>query len=710
MTFVSLKAWIRASGRHRQTRFCVRFLYLLLFLSNISLWAAVQPDVLIMKDSGNIRVDGRLDDWPPSCRWVLDSKDQVLDGHPYWQGPESLSAKIYFSYDDQNLYVAAVVRQKHGANGVSAEGLRPEGDGLEITISSGWDENRSNGRTRRDVSLLLAPGNQAHHPMVWNQARQESAPGARLVAKKTGQGYLLEAALPWSLFPGIRVAPGKQVRFRASIHSGDVYSGGMFFRLCAEGDQPGDWPFLRFGGSPVLETPLSYGQDQNDPEAAQLDEGVKGAIPKDQTVLSGVVLDASGRPVTGASISLWPDAPAGARSGEEGLFQFESSHLYDRTLVRAEAEGLGAVVVPLRLDKPLTLRLPESQTPIWESGFAVSEPKGFTGTMCLEWPASSAMKDVSFFQRAVTSGLEPILCVVLDPADPEGVARKAVAIQKMEGRSARYWALLPPGKPVRKFDALNAYRHAYMALKTAVPDSWVLAPGYFAGDLETWEAFSSAEGNALDMALVKGDFRMESLENTAAESKSLSKALRFLKDAPLGVHARLENPVPVALWIQAGCRKEENSILSALWLASVWAAWTAEPSGPLLVDWEGGAPSSDSPVGQMAAMISQVKGRPVPSESFQEGIRVCARQSKDETLHLLAVNESNRESTVVKVSLKKKKNGVVVDAGLNRNLEFELPAQSVAVVHISPKGNPLGSWYGYHNVLKGNGPQVLKIN
>lgn len=708
MTFVSLKAWFRARGRLRQTRVCVWVFILLLSLSDVSLWAAVQPDVLIMKDSGNLRVDGRLDDWPPSCRWILDSKNQVLDGSPYWQGPESLSAKIYFSYDDQNLYVAAVVRQKHGANGSSAEGLRPEGDGLEITISSGWDEGRSNGWTRRDVSFLLAPGNLAHHPMVWNQARQEAAPGARLVAKTTGQGYLLEAALPWSLFPGIRVAPGKQVRFRASIHSGDVFSGGMFFRLCSEGDQPGDWPFIRFGGSPVLETPLSYGQDQNDPEAAQLDEGVNGAILKDPTVLSGVVLDASGRPVTGAVVSFWPVSP-GVRSGDAGGFRLETSHLYDRTLVRAEAEGLGAAVVPLRSDKPITIRLPENQPPVWESGFAVSDPKGLAGAMCLEWPASTAMKDVSFFQRAVTLGLEPILCVVLDPADPEGAARKAVAVQKTTGRSARYWALLPPGKPVRKFDALNAYRRAYMALKTVVPDSWVLAPGYSAGDIETWEAFSSAEGDALDMALVKGDFRTESLGNSAAESKNLSLALRFLKDAPLGVHARLENPVPVALWIQAGCRKEEKSILPALWLASVWAAWTAEPSGPLLIDWEGGAPSYDSPVGQIAAMLSQVKGRSVVSESYQPGIRVCARQSKDEKLHLLVVNENSRESTVLKVSFKKKKSGVVVEAALNRNLEFELPAQSVAVVHISSKGKPEGVWYGYHNVLKGTGPQALKL-
>jgi hypothetical protein len=64
----------------------------------------------------------------------------------------------------------------------------------------------------------------------------------------------------------------------------------------------------------------------------------------------------------------------------------------------------------------------------------------------------------------------------------------------------------------------------------------------------------------------------------------------------------------------------------------------------------------------------------------------------------------------VKVSFKKKKSGVAVDADLNRNLEFELPAQSVAVVHISSTGKPVGVWYGYHNVLKGTGPQTLKLD
>jgi len=670
---------------------------------------AAGPEVLTIRDSGNLRIDGRLDDWPVAGRWELDSKNQVLDGRPYWQGPGSLSAKIYFSYDEDNLYMAAVVRQAHLASGVAQETVRPEGDGLELTVSSGWDEGRSMGWTRRDVPLLLAPGNKAHDPVVWNQARQEVATGARLVAKTTNQGYLMEAALPWSLFPGIHVAPGKQVRFRVSLHSGDAFSGGMVFRIQSGGDQPGDWPFFRFGGNAVLDTPMSYGQDQNDPEAARLDEGVKGSLPKETGIVEGVVVDASGRPRKGASISLWPVSPGG-RTGEDGTFRFESSHLYDRTLVRAASEGLGSVLVPYRSGKPMTLRLPERETPVWGFGFVGSDPARTFGDLALEWPPSTSGEVPAYFDRAVTTGHEPILCLALDPSYPEGASREARGIQKTSGQTARYWALLPPGKPIQKYDALNAYRRAYLALKTAVPDSWVLAPGLAAGDVESWEAFSNAEGDALDMALVKGDFRMGTPWDTASEGKSLSKVFRFLKDAPRGVLSRLENPVPVALWLQAGGRTEVHSVLPALWLASVYAAWSVEPQGPLLIDWEGGVPTADSPEGRMASMLGEVVGAPLDAESYQPGIRVCARRSKEGTIHLLAVNENDRESTVVKVSLKKRKTGVVVDAELNDRLEFVIPAQSAVVIRILPKTKPTGRSYGYHDVLKGQEPQALQIN
>jgi hypothetical protein len=76
----------------------------------------------------------------------------------------------------------------------------------------------------------------------------------------------------------------------------------------------------------------------------------------------------------------------------------------------------------------------------------------------------------------------------------------------------------------------------------------------------------------------------------------------------------------------------------------------------------------------------------------------------------LVVNENNRESSVVRVSLKKRKSGVMVDAASNRRFEFELPAESVAVVHVPAKGGISGRWYGYHNVIKGSDPGVLQVN
>lgn len=671
------------------------------------LWAA-WPGSFSIREAHEIRVDGRLSDWPPACRLDLDEKEFVTDGKAYWQGPESLSGRLYLAYDASYLYVAALVRQPHVALGSAVPDGRPSGDALEVILSSGWDDARSPGWTRKDVRLTLAPGARAQNPVVWDDLRQVPAPGARLIAKPTDRGYLLEAAIPWTLFPGIRVGQDRTIRFHAALRSGDAWVPGPFFRLASPGDLPAQWSLLRFDGKAEAETPDSFGRSRNLPDAARLEDGIRGARPRMSPEVEGVVLDARGKPVPGARVGFWPQAGE-FRCDEKGFFRLRSDRLYDRTRVWARATGLGSVWIPLPAQGPATLRLPMRTEPLWGWGFRNGGGPVVGGTLRLSgagWLEGAAEATAN---GGTDAGVERVAAVRVSSTDPEAAARSAA---EKEGRSVAYWALLPDtGANTSFWNSLNAYRKAALALKSVRPDAWILSPGLDLADDERWGLFCDFESDTLDMALVRGDFRMKGECDEAQEERMLGEALRFMADAPSRVGSRLDDPVPVALWVRVGAPDARKpTILPALLIASLWSAWAVDPSGPLWMEEPDGSLEVDSPQARVLAMLETMRGNPVRAASYQPNVRVCARRDEDGTLRVLVVNEAARESAIVRMSLSDRKDPVMVEAGLKRRLTFELSSQSLAVVTVSPTGKPAAVWYGHHHVIKGQGPQDLVLH
>jgi len=663
---------------------------------------------LVLKDAGTLRVDGRLGDWSTAGRLSLETKSQVVEGRPYWQGPESLSAKVYLSYDESNLYLAALVRQDHEVAGATRQDVQPQGDGLELVLSSGWDEDRSTGWTRRDIPLILAPGKDARSPVVWNVTRRAPAAGARLVAKTTGQGYLLEASMPWTLFPGIQVGPGKKARWRLSVHSGDAASTGLFFQLRSDDDRPASWPSLRFGGKATAETPLTFGKSMNEPDALRLETGLRGASPLEGREVMGVVQDASGHPASGAWVRLWP-ATEPARAGEDGRFSLLSSRLYDRTLLRATREGSGSFVASLPPSGSVTLRLPE-RWGSWDWGFVSDRAVSQRGGLCLMDPKLNGEGLSTFVEGARVEGIEPVICLPLDPKTPERVASLAASTLGKSAPPPRAWMFLPEqGVERPSWEVLNLHRRTYQALKSVLPGAWVLLDTAEAAQSGRWEAFADHAPETFEMVLAREDLRVRGTCDAGESARILSRALRRLQDAPREILSRLEEAVPVGFYFRWGCSGGQDKVLPALTLASIFAAWSAEPTGPLFFEREGGAPPVDSPEGRVAAMLSLVRGEVVPARSYLPNLRVCARRQEDGTLRLLAVNEDRRESILVKVALRERKSPVVVDAGSERRLEFELSSQSVALVSLLPSGSLEGVFYGRHHVVTGQAPQTLQV-
>ena len=61
---------------------------------------------------GSPEIDGDLSDWNLAAMTpaVLDVEEQLNSGQASWDGPDDLSGEFYLLWDDENIYIAAVVK------------------------------------------------------------------------------------------------------------------------------------------------------------------------------------------------------------------------------------------------------------------------------------------------------------------------------------------------------------------------------------------------------------------------------------------------------------------------------------------------------------------------------------------------------------------------------------------------------------------------
>lgn len=145
-------------------------------------------------------LDGSLGDWPAGP--TIASAYQVY-ARAGWDGSADLQATWRVGWDASNLYVAvSVVDDVHVQTQTGNQMFR--GDSLEIQI----DTNPAANATQANPStfqLLLSPGNFADLPpsafrfQGASSGRILDAPGHSIAvnAARTGDGYILEAAIPW---------------------------------------------------------------------------------------------------------------------------------------------------------------------------------------------------------------------------------------------------------------------------------------------------------------------------------------------------------------------------------------------------------------------------------------------------------------------------------------------------------------------------------
>jgi hypothetical protein len=168
-------------------------------------------------------IDGQGEDWGAPLPYVI---DQNVYRPENWVGPADQSGSFAVAWDANYLYLLVVIVDDAHAQGEHGE-LLYRGDSLElqldVDLAGDFDEPRLNGD---DFQLGLSPGSNRDNPEVylWNPAERRGVPsGIAIVTRATAEtgGYLLEAAIPWSMY-GIAPAGGQRLGFALNSSDNDT--------------------------------------------------------------------------------------------------------------------------------------------------------------------------------------------------------------------------------------------------------------------------------------------------------------------------------------------------------------------------------------------------------------------------------------------------------------------------------------------------------
>lgn len=169
------------------------------------------------------QIDGDMSDWGA----LPDSIDQVVYKPENWTGLADQSAAFALAWDAANLYLAAHVADDVHVQTQTGESIF-KGDSLEVLLDTdlGGDYG-SQKLSADDFQLGLTPGEQkigGPDAYLWFPSSQAGRPAGVAVAAhqdETGNGYYLEAAIPWSVF-GLAPAAGNRFGFALSSSDDDT--------------------------------------------------------------------------------------------------------------------------------------------------------------------------------------------------------------------------------------------------------------------------------------------------------------------------------------------------------------------------------------------------------------------------------------------------------------------------------------------------------
>jgi len=115
-------------------------------------YAFAEP-MTVPESPAPIRVDGHLETWPEARMFLLDKKSQVVQGNILWKGNDDFNGRVFLTYDDQYLYIAAIVKKSSPVANDNIQANLWNGDCLEIFLSTDPGFKNQKGPARGDYHL-----------------------------------------------------------------------------------------------------------------------------------------------------------------------------------------------------------------------------------------------------------------------------------------------------------------------------------------------------------------------------------------------------------------------------------------------------------------------------------------------------------------------------------------------------------------------------
>ena len=168
-------------------------------------------------------IDGNLAEWPI----VGYTASNVVFGPGFYSGTADMTMDFKIGWDATNLYIGVIVTDNLYVQNTSGAYLYL-GDSLEIVLDANVSADFYDTRmTFDDHQLgispgLYAPGGGPHAYMWYPTSKRGLLPVVDIAVIATPTGYILEAALPWSLF-GVFPAADQHLGFAFSVSDNDAF-------------------------------------------------------------------------------------------------------------------------------------------------------------------------------------------------------------------------------------------------------------------------------------------------------------------------------------------------------------------------------------------------------------------------------------------------------------------------------------------------------
>jgi hypothetical protein len=481
----------------------------------------VPAPITVNDTDRSIRVDGYLVDWPVTRMILLNQKSQVTSGILNWKSKDDFSGRVFITYDDQYLYLSAIVQKSSGVVNDNTGMSLWDGDCIELFLSAYSVSDHPNRISSGDYHIGFTPGSGCGNPRMFCFNKEKLIGGGRIAARSTGHGYIMEACVPLSFFEGLEIGPGKTTRFNLALDEGGSSSGNRLLQLDLTGNSrswqnPSLWGSIQWIGKTAVSVPRN---DEENLYADLVSDGTKDSTYWGRRAVNGVVVDGYGKPISDAWVTTWPKTKT-VKTDATGHFDLGKVKVYDKTVVYARAEGYASSLAAVER-KPKSVAITLKSLPAFltsEEGvspyfygqtFQVPANGDLIGLMTRvqDWvkliPLNmlklvgtdflSKEKDEQyqaldqFVAYARQMGAEPMIELPIDRDHPAAVADWVRHCNLGQKEQVLYWTigdepdLLAEKRPdgfadYNVYNYINDFRAIYNAAKKTDPGIFVLGP------------------------------------------------------------------------------------------------------------------------------------------------------------------------------------------------------------------------------------------